>query len=124
IGAGGDGPAGILLDVLTPILAMAVAAATAMLILLRPRRLPEPLAPPLKLPPLPYAYACALSANAASFVLPVSNPANILVLAGAPMPILAFVQRLWLACLASAAVTLVGLLALTWTALDLAYVSQ
>src|SRR5215470_17251487 len=26
----------------------------------------------LKLPPLPYAYACALSANAASFVLPVS----------------------------------------------------
>jgi hypothetical protein len=45
-------------------------------------------------------------------------------LAGAPMPLLAFVQRLWLACLVSAAVTLVGLLALTWTTLNLAYVSQ
>ena len=35
--------------------------------------------------PLPYLFACALVANAASFVLPISNPAN-LVLFGAHMP--------------------------------------
>ena len=38
--------------------------------------------------PLPYLYACALVANAASFVLPISNPAN-LVLFGGHMPPLA-----------------------------------
>ena len=35
--------------------------------------------------PLPYLFACALVANAASFVLPISNPAN-LVLFGGHMP--------------------------------------
>ncbi len=38
--------------------------------------------------PLPYLYACALVANAASFVLPISNPAN-LVLFGGNLPGLA-----------------------------------
>jgi arsenical pump membrane protein len=38
--------------------------------------------------PLPYLFACALAANAASFVLPISNPAN-LVLFGGHMPPLA-----------------------------------
>lgn len=38
--------------------------------------------------PLPYLYACAFIANAASFVLPISNPAN-LVLFGERMPPLA-----------------------------------
>ncbi len=38
--------------------------------------------------PLPYLFACALVANAASFVLPISNPAN-LVLFGGHMPPLA-----------------------------------
>ncbi|WP_019447939.1 arsenic transporter [Cupriavidus sp. BIS7] len=38
--------------------------------------------------PLPYLYACAFIANAASFVLPISNPAN-LVLFGDRMPPLA-----------------------------------
>lgn len=33
-------------------------------------------------PPLPYVTACALVANAASFVLPISNPSNLLVFAG------------------------------------------
>ncbi len=42
--------------------------------------------------PLPYLFACALVANAASFVLPISNPAN-LVLFGGHMPPL----RQWLA---------------------------
>ena len=32
--------------------------------------------------PLPYVVACALVANAASFVLPISNPSNLLVFAG------------------------------------------
>nr|WP_315395789.1 SLC13 family permease [uncultured Duganella sp.] len=39
-------------------------------------------------PPLPYLFICAFVANAASFVLPVSNPAN-LVMFGARMPDLA-----------------------------------
>lgn len=75
----------------------------------------------LRVPPLPYAYACALAANAASFILPVSNPANLLVLAGAPMSLEVFVERLWLPSVASVVVTLGGLLALSWTTLDRCY---
>jgi arsenical pump membrane protein len=41
-----------------------------------------------KTPPLPYLFVCAFIANAASFVLPISNPAN-LVLFGSHMPPLA-----------------------------------
>lgn len=41
-----------------------------------------------KVPPLPYLFACAMIANAASFVLPISNPAN-LVIYGQAMPPLA-----------------------------------
>ncbi len=41
-----------------------------------------------KIDPLPHLFACALVANAASFVLPISNPAN-LVLYGEHMPALA-----------------------------------
>ena len=37
---------------------------------------------PLGLDPMPYLYACAFVANAASFVLPFSNPANLIVYAG------------------------------------------
>ncbi|MBR0935333.1 arsenic transporter [Bradyrhizobium jicamae] len=40
-----------------------------------------------KVEPLPYLFVCAFIANAASFVLPISNPAN-LVLFGARMPTL------------------------------------
>jgi arsenical pump membrane protein len=43
-------------------------------------------------PPLPYLYVCAFVANAASFALPISNPANLVVFAG-HMPSL----RSWLA---------------------------
>ena len=35
-----------------------------------------------KTSPLPYLFACALIANAASFVLPISNPANLVVFDG------------------------------------------
>ncbi|MEK6396850.1 MAG: SLC13 family permease [Terriglobus sp.] len=38
-----------------------------------------------KVPPLPYLFACAMIANAASFVLPISNPANLVVF-GTHMP--------------------------------------
>jgi len=38
--------------------------------------------------PLPYLFICAFIANAASFVLPISNPANLVVF-GAHMPPLA-----------------------------------
>jgi arsenical pump membrane protein len=44
-----------------------------------------------KAPPLPYLFICAFIANAASFVLPISNPAN-LVIFGSHMPPL----TLWL----------------------------
>jgi arsenical pump membrane protein len=43
--------------------------------------------------PLPYLLLCAFVANAASFVLPISNPANLVVYAGGAMPPL----REWLA---------------------------
>ena len=36
--------------------------------------------------PLPYALICAFIANAASFVLPISNPANLVVFGGGHMP--------------------------------------
>ncbi len=37
--------------------------------------------------PLPYLFACALIANAASFVLPISNPANLVVFRGHMLPL-------------------------------------
>lgn len=40
-----------------------------------------------KVPPLPYLFACALIANAASFVLPISNPANLVVFHGGVPPL-------------------------------------
>ena len=39
-----------------------------------------------KVEPLPYLFVCALIANAASFVLPISNPANLVVFHGSAMP--------------------------------------
>lgn len=36
--------------------------------------------------PLPYLLGCAFIANAASFVLPISNPANLVIFAGGEMP--------------------------------------
>jgi arsenical pump membrane protein len=40
-----------------------------------------------KVEPLPYLFACALIANAASFVLPISNPANLVVFHNAMPPL-------------------------------------
>ncbi len=39
-----------------------------------------------KVEPLPYLFVCAFIANAASFVLPISNPANLVVFHGGAMP--------------------------------------
>jgi arsenical pump membrane protein len=67
-----------------------------------------------KAEPLPYVLACAFVANAASFVLPISNPANLVVFAGA-VPSL----PQWLASFA-----LPSLLAIVATVAVLALVSR
>ena len=67
----------------------------------------------LGLDPRPYAFACALVANAASFLLPVSNPANLLVLSHAPLALGAFLVRLLLPSVLSIVFTLAGLLVIT-----------
>ena len=55
--------------------------------------------------PLPYLFVCAFIANAASFVLPISNPANLVVF-GARMPhLLDWLRQFALPSLASIAVT-------------------
>ena len=43
--------------------------------------------------PLPYLLVCAFVANAASFVLPISNPANLVIYAGQMPPLLQWVPR-------------------------------
>ena len=59
--------------------------------------------------PLPYLFVCAFIANAASFVLPISNPANLVVF-GEHMPHLAeWLRQFTLPSLASIAVTFVVL---------------
>ena len=65
-----------------------------------------------KAEPLPYLFICALIANAASFVLPISNPANLVVFRD-HMPALAqWLLRFGLASIASIVVTF---LVLRWT---------
>jgi arsenical pump membrane protein len=56
-------------------------------------------------PPFPYLAACAVVANAASFVLPISNPANLLVFAGRMPPLDRWLVDLGPAALAAVAVT-------------------
>ncbi|HEU0166945.1 MAG TPA: ArsB/NhaD family transporter [Chloroflexota bacterium] len=48
----------------------------------------------LKLPPLAYVLACAWVANAASSMLPVSNPLNVVMLASFPVPLAAYIRYL------------------------------
>jgi arsenical pump membrane protein len=43
--------------------------------------------------PLPYLFICAFVANAASFVLPISNPANLVLFASEPPPAAAWLAR-------------------------------
>ncbi len=60
-----------------------------------------------KVEPLPYLFACAFIANAASFVLPISNPANLVVF-GERMPtLLEWMRYFALPSVASIVVTFV-----------------
>ncbi|GBU18652.1 MULTISPECIES: arsenic transporter [Methylobacterium] len=58
-----------------------------------------------KAEPLPYLFICAFIANAASFVLPISNPANLVVYAAHMPPLGAWLARFALPSLLSIAVT-------------------
>lgn len=55
--------------------------------------------------PLPYLLICAFIANAASFVLPLSNPANLVVYGGGMPPLKTWLATFGLASIASIAVT-------------------
>jgi arsenical pump membrane protein len=55
--------------------------------------------------PLPYVTACALIANAASFLLPISNPSNLLVFAGRMPSLAAWIHTFALPSCAAIAVT-------------------
>ncbi len=59
--------------------------------------------------PLPYLLACAFVANAASFVLPISNPANLVVFGAQLPPLARWLQQFALPSLAAIAVTYAGL---------------
>jgi arsenical pump membrane protein len=55
--------------------------------------------------PLPHLFACAMVANAASFVLPISNPANLVLYQGHPPPLGAWLGGFALASAFSVAAT-------------------
>ncbi len=55
--------------------------------------------------PLPYLFICAFVANAASFVLPISNPANLVIYGAHMPPLLAWLPRYALPSLLSIAAT-------------------
>lgn len=61
---------------------------------------------------LPHLFACAMVANAASFVLPISNPANLVLYASHPPPFGAWLGRF---ALASALSIAAAFLLLRWT---------
>jgi len=58
-----------------------------------------------KLEPLPYLFICAFVANAASFVLPISNPANIVLYGGHMPPLTAWLKSFTLPSLAAIVAT-------------------
>ena len=58
-----------------------------------------------KLEPLPYLFICAFVANAASFVLPISNPANIVLYGGITPPLISWLKSFALPSLLSIVAT-------------------
>ncbi len=58
-----------------------------------------------KTSPLPYLFACALIANAASFVLPISNPANLVVFDGQLPALGEWLRIFWLPAAAAIGMT-------------------
>ena len=65
--------------------------------------------------PLPYLYICAFIANAASFVLPISNPANLVIYGSRMPPLLEWLPRFALPSVLSIGVTYA---VLRWTQRD------
>ncbi len=63
-----------------------------------------------KAEPLPYLFICAFIANAASFVLPISNPANLVLYGGHTPPLLTWLAHFLLPSALSVAATLAALL--------------
>lgn len=59
--------------------------------------------------PLPYLFICAFIANAASFVLPISNPANLVIYGSQMPPLLDWLQRFTLPSLAAIGLTYLAL---------------
>jgi len=59
--------------------------------------------------PLPYLLICAFIANAASFVLPISNPANLVVFGAGMPPLASWLARFALPSIASIALTFLAL---------------
>ncbi len=62
-----------------------------------------------KVEPLPYLFVCAFIANAASFVLPISNPANLVVFGKAMPPLSDWLRAFALPSLAAIVATYVAL---------------
>ncbi len=71
-----------------------------------------------KVEPLPYLLACAFVANAASFVLPISNPANLVVFAGQMPPLLRWLSTFLVPSLLSLGTTFAVLALLSRKALQ------
>ena len=63
-----------------------------------------------KVEPLPYLFACAFIANAASFVLPISNPANLVVFGKAMPPLADWLRAFALPSLVAVVATYLALL--------------
>jgi arsenical pump membrane protein len=62
-----------------------------------------------RVPPLPYLFVCAFIANAASFLLPISNPANLVVFRDAMLPLGRWLLAFGIPCLLSIGTTFVVL---------------
>jgi arsenical pump membrane protein len=62
-----------------------------------------------KAKPLPYLFVCAFIANAASFVLPISNPANLVVFGGHMPPLSSWLARFWIPSVLSIGATFIAL---------------
>jgi arsenical pump membrane protein len=60
----------------------------------------------LRLPVLPYMFACTFIADTASFLLPISNPINIIVMSRFPLDLFTFLRLLFLPCLVVIAINL------------------
>jgi arsenical pump membrane protein len=70
-----------------------------------------------KCDPLPYLFACAFIANAASFVLPISNPANLVLFADKVPPLLPWLRTFLLPAGAAILATYLTVRPLFWTEL-------